>query len=250
MSDASSGSGSQQPCRLGERAGVQVPWGVARRLVEYGQRKLDHALAIRRMNRIRGDPTALITALKSAKNILIVCHGNIIRSAFAARLLAQAVGDHATVSISSGGLEAVPGDSPHPSAVLAAASFRVDLSHHVAGPVASESVANADVIFVMEIPQLVVMRKRFPKARTKTFLLTCLAPETPLEISDPIDGAGPLFQACFDHISGVVRPIVRILYGGTDPVGVSAPPPPVATVSPSQAPDACIVRSIARSQSG
>lgn len=184
---------------------------LARRVPGWARLKLDCAVERQRMNLIRRNPTALTTALKSATNILIVCHGNIIRSVFAARLVAQAVGDRARVSVSSGGLAAVPGSRPHPTALRAATRLGVDLSRHASASVAPEAVASSDVIFVMDIPQLVVMRKRFPRVRHKMFLLTCLAPEGPLEVRDPVNGDESLFEECFDHISRAVRPIVHIL---------------------------------------
>ena len=67
----------------------------------------------------------------------------------------------------------------------------------------------------MEIPQLVLLRKRFPAAAGRTFLLTCLAQPTPLEINDPIDGDDALFEACFNHISRAASPIVRVLAEST-----------------------------------
>jgi protein-tyrosine-phosphatase len=152
-----------------------------------------------------------IAALRSAKRILIVCHGNIIRSAFAARVVAQALGDGSRVLIASGGLAAVPGRPPHPKAVLTANARRVDLSQHTAARVGPGDVAGADVIFVMDLAQLDVMRTRFPEARDKTFLLTCLAPGTPLEVRDPVDGGESRFRVCFDHITRAVGPIVRVL---------------------------------------
>jgi hypothetical protein len=63
----------------------------------------------------------------------------------------------------------------------------------------------------MDVPQLITMHKRFPEARDRTFLLTCLAADAPLEISDPVDGDESRFQSCFDHISTAVRPIVHTL---------------------------------------
>src|SRR3989449_747931 len=208
---------------------LTLPWRLAGRLVVYGQRGLEHVIERRRMNRLRHDPTVLTARLKSARRILIICHGNVIRSPFAAGLIAQAVGDRGSVSISSAGLEAVPRKQAHPTAVLTATALRVDLSRHAAAPVAPATVANADVILVMDIPQLVVMRTRFPNARAKTFLLTCLAPEVPLEIPDPVDGDGSVFQICFDHISRAVRPIVRILSDTPQSGCVADPLPPHAT---------------------
>lgn len=174
-------------------------------------RRLRCALERWRMARIRRNPAALTAALQSATSMLIVCHGNIIRSPFAARLVAQALGQSGRVRISSGGLEAVPGRPPHETAVFTATALRVDLSDHAAAPVTPERVASSDVIFVMDVHQLLVMRRRFPEARARTFLLTCLAPEVPLEVRDPVDGDESVFHACYDHISKAVRPIVSVL---------------------------------------
>lgn len=190
---------------------IALGWGLAKKVLEYGARQLRHASGRRQMNRIRRSPAALRGALKNGKNILIVCHGNIIRSAFAANLIRQTLGEQAPVSIASAGLEAMPGRSAHPTALVTAAARRVDLSSHAASPLDPEVVAKSDAIFVMEIPQLVELRRRFPEAHAKTFLLSCLAPDTPLEIRDPVDGDESVFQACFDHISQAVHPVVRLL---------------------------------------
>jgi L-malate glycosyltransferase len=183
----------------------------ARTVFEYGVRSVCHAVERQRTDRIRRNPAALKMALKRAQHILIVCHGNIIRSPFAASLITQAVGKQASVSIASAGLEAMAGRAAHPTALRVAAARRVDLSSHTASPVDPGLVMRSDVIFVMDVPQLVVMRRRFPEARAKTFLLSSLAPATPLDIRDPVDGDEPVFQACFDHISRAVNPLVRLL---------------------------------------
>ena len=185
-----------------------------------------HLIERRRIERVRRDPRVLVAGLRSARRILIVCHGNIIRSPFTARLLGQALGqapgDGGRVSIGSGGLAARPGTPSPPAAVRVAARLRVDLSDHVASPVTREAVAASDVIFVMDIAQLGLMRARFPEARAKTFLLSCLAPGSALEVRDPFDGEESLFQACFAHISECVRPIVgQLAEGARNHCGVS-----------------------------
>jgi glycosyltransferase involved in cell wall biosynthesis/protein-tyrosine-phosphatase len=184
---------------------------LTRKCAAYVRRKIDHARERRQIDDIRRDPASLMATVRASANILIVCHGNIIRSAFAARLMTQALGDPVAVTISSAGLEAVPGRPCHPTAVLTAAPRGVDLSGHTAAPVASREVARANVIFVMDIDQLWVFRQRFPEARSKTFLLTSCAPDSPLEIRDPVDGDEAAFQACFDHITSAVHPIIRVL---------------------------------------
>ena len=183
----------------------------ARRVFEYGARKIDHAFERRQVNRLRRSPVAVIQALKAGHQILVVCHGNIIRSAFAAFLLEQSLGANPRVAIASAGLAALPGRPPHPTALRKAAERGIDLSSHAASRVERNVVAKSDVIFVMDIAQLLDLRRRFPEARAKTFLLTSLAPETPLEIRDPICGDESVFHACFDHITRAVRPLAGVL---------------------------------------
>lgn len=170
----------------------------------------------RSMDRIRREPSVLVAALRSAKRILIVCHGNIIRSPFTARLVAQALGDDSGVLISSAGLAAIAGTPPPPSALLVAGRLHVDLRNHVASVVTAEAVATSDVIFVMDIAQLVAMRRRFPESREKAFLLTSLAPRSEREVRDPVDGDEFVFHACYEHISECVRPIVRLIAEGAE----------------------------------
>lgn len=87
----------------------------------------------------------------------------------------------------------------------------VDLRQHAAAPVTPDAVAAADIVFVMDVPQVADMVARFPDAREKTFLLTCLAPDAPLEIADPYAGDDSQFQACYEHICRSVRPLIRTL---------------------------------------
>jgi L-malate glycosyltransferase len=191
------------------RAGRSDRWAgrtLLRRLAGLAER--------RRMTMARRDPAALRALLRSATNILVVCHGNIIRSPFAARLLAQALADRGSVSVSSAGVEAEPGKQPHPTAVLTASPLGIDLRDHVAAPVTHGIVASASVIFAMDVSQLVALRRRFPQARAKTFLLASLCPGAPLEIRDPFGGDASMFKECYEQISRAVDTIVRALSDG------------------------------------
>jgi protein-tyrosine-phosphatase len=162
-------------------------------------------------NRMRRDPAPVVRALREARQVLIVCHGNIIRSAFAARLMQQMFGPIGRVRFASAGVEATPGRPPHPIALRIAARHRVDLSRHAASRVSADDVRASDVVFAVDVPQLVALRRRFPEARDKIFLLTSLAPRTPLEIADPIFGDDHAFEACFAHITQAVDPIGRVI---------------------------------------
>lgn len=203
---------------LTERPGM---WALCRRLIGgfivRACRKVldlgDAAAERARMARVRRDPAVLAGALRSVRQILIVCQGNIIRSPFAASLIAQRLLERGRIAVVSAGLAAVRGNPAHPTALQIAGARSVDLSAHAATPITADSVAASDVIFVMDVAQLVLMKQRFPEARDKTFLLTCLACDTPLEIRDPYAGDESMFQSCFEHISRAVQPLVRALSG-------------------------------------
>ncbi len=126
------------------------------------RRKAARALERRRAQRLRQNPAEAAATLVAARDILVVCHGNIIRSPFAARLIAQALGDRVGVSIASAGLEAEPGRPSHPLAIEAARPLLIDLRNHEATRLTPESVARADAIFVMDVEQLLAIRRSHP----------------------------------------------------------------------------------------
>lgn len=212
----SGGSQNRPRASASRRAGtLALVVALVRLLPARINRKLVLAADRWRMCRLRRNPAPLMSALQRATRILIVCHGNIIRSPFAARLVAHSVRHDGRVSIESAGLGAAAGSRVHPRALVAATAQNIDLSAHTAAPITQEAVATSDVIFVMDLPQLSEVRQRFPEARAKTFLLASLAPNTPLEVRDPVHGDQPLFVACYDHIARAVGPISCAL--GTEP---------------------------------
>ncbi|MCC7416173.1 MAG: glycosyltransferase [Acidobacteria bacterium] len=147
--------------------------------------------------------------VRAARRVLLVCHGNLIRSAFAEALLRRRVGD--ALEIESAGLDATAGDPAHPLAVATARARGVDLGRHRATHLDAPQMDSADVIFVMDVGQLLALRRRFPEARYKTFLLTALAPQVPLEVADPILGDESQFRACFDHITRAIDAIAQLM---------------------------------------
>ena len=185
---------------------------LVRYAVERAKQAVTYSVARTITGRMRRDPAEVVRALRDAKQVLIVCHGNIIRSAFAARLM-QKLGSAGRVRFASAGVEATPGRPPHPVALRIAARHRVDLSRHAACRVSADNVRASDVVFAVDVPQYVALRSRFPEAKERIFLLTSLAPRTPLEIADPIVGDDRAFEACFAHITQAVEPIGRVIAG-------------------------------------
>lgn len=180
-------------------------------LIRQIARKASSVWARARMESVRRDPADLVGRLRRATSVLVVCHGNIIRSPFAAQLLRHTLGPGTHVSVMSAGVDALPGRAAHPSALRIAEALHVDMSRHAASRLSQELVDRADVIFAADLQQLTTICRRFPDARPKTFLLACLAPRTPLEVRDPINGDDTVFARCFTHILDVIHPIARTL---------------------------------------
>ena len=183
-----------------------------RAVLSYGRRVVLVRRELRRAGRIRRNPAALVSRLQAAHRVLVLCQGNIIRSAYAANLLERELGAGAQIEVRSAGLGAIAGRPAHPLAIATAAP-RVDLARHAATPVRADLVAWADVIFVMEALQLIALRRRFPEARTKTFLLSTVATNCPLEIRDPFDAGADVFRTCFNHIDRAAAAIVGVFTG-------------------------------------
>jgi protein-tyrosine-phosphatase len=178
------------------------------------RRRIELAVERRRAERLREDPAPLVAALVKAERVLVVCHGNIIRSPFAAQLIGRLVHDRArAITIASAGLSAEPGRPSHSLAIETAAPLSVDLRGHAARRLTPEDVAGADAVFVMDVDQRLAVRRLHPPSASKIFLLASLAADTPLEVRDPIDGDATVFRTCYEHIGRAVQPLVRVLAG-------------------------------------
>jgi protein-tyrosine-phosphatase len=204
-------SQSLSPVRDVRLGSLALSYSLIKQLIGVGVRKASSTLNRQRMESIRRDPTELLARLRRAKSVLIVCHGNIIRSPFAAYALRFVLGPSTRVSVTSAGVDALPGREAHPHALRLASALHVDMSRHAASRLSDERIDKADVIFAADLLQLTEIRRRFPVARDKTFLLACLAPRTPLEVRDPIEGDEGVFAHCFIHILDAIHPIARTL---------------------------------------
>jgi protein-tyrosine-phosphatase len=183
----------------------------SRVMAEHAKQALRCRVARVALERIRRNPATLVRALGTAHQVLIVCHGNIIRSAFAGRLLQQQLGETADIRIASAGVQAMPGRPSHPLAVLEARRVGVDLTQHAASRITADDVRASDVVLTVDLIQYVALRDRFPDVRDKLFLLTALEPAIPLEIDDPVMGDRTAFERCFAHINLAIDPIRRVI---------------------------------------
>jgi protein-tyrosine phosphatase len=172
------------------RIAARLPRGIARR-VRSRFAKLPFLRSVRaRKARER---------LDAASSVLFVCKGNICRSPFAARYASHVL--HESMGVSSCGYYPESGRVSPQDAVLAARSYSIDLSDHRSSEISAEDVRNADIVFVFDQENLDRIRSDYSFARSKTFLLGTLAPESDPVIPDPFGGTSSDFRDCYRRIA-------------------------------------------------
>ena len=142
------------------------------------------------------------------RSVVFVCHGNIMRSAFAAAFLRQQLGGDDRVRVVSAGMRARAGRPADPRAAAAAWELGVSLDEHRAQPMSAALVRESDLIVVMDALNESELLAAFPEARGKVLLAGELAgspDRSALEIADPYAGTGDDVRACFRRVAEHVR---------------------------------------------
>lgn len=167
--------------RLGPKAGAIYAW----------YRLLDR-MGVRPQKRER--------ISRSARSILFVCFGNIMRSPMAETMFRQSTaGKQILASAFSAGLHAIPGREAHPRAVAASNEIGLSLVEHRAQQLTPEMVSQADVIFVMDFKNKAEVLALYPEARDKVVLLSEYADgaDRCREIPDPYFGDLESTRRCY-----------------------------------------------------
>ena len=164
--------------------------------------------------------------LREARSALVVCTGNINRSAVAARLLAEAAPWLEVRSAGTLGREGVPSS---PVSVEAAAQVGADIGGHRSSALSKEALRRADVVLAMDLGHAEAIARLCPSALRRTLLLGALDGEG-LEIADP-DGHGPeAYRAAYRRIR---RCVEQLLSGFAQTPGPSRAGQPIPCLKPS-----------------
>lgn len=186
----------------------------ARRLLGRARALLD-----RIRNRIdrwlwRREPEAerLRQAVRTARTITFVCHGNIIRSAYAEGLLRARAAGRLDIEVRSAGVAAVSGRPADPRAVALALERGLDLGSHRATSLGSLEPGPGELVLVMEARHFrPVLRQGSPPGRD-VFLLGSFAPHGDPEIRDPYGATDvEALVHAFDRIEAAIDALIRLL---------------------------------------
>ena len=133
--------------------------------------------------------------------VLVVCHGNICRSPFAAAYLS---GRMPGLDVRSSGLaagEAAPAD---PTAIRVAARLGHDLSQHRSRPLSPADLSEPDLVLVMEAAQAAAFRARAPALGGRIYLLGDFLAAPPFGIADPWGCPEAVFDRTFAQIAAAL----------------------------------------------
>ena len=156
------------------------------------------------------------------RSILIVCHGNICRSPYAAARLRQLLpargaggGKGDGIVVGSAGFIGARRPSP-PEAVLVARAHGVDLSEHRSQLLGPQEVAAAELILVMEPAQQRAVCGNFGRSRGDVVVLGDLDPE-PINgraIRDPVEQPASVFEESYARIDRCLGTLVSVMSAG------------------------------------
>jgi protein-tyrosine phosphatase len=166
-----------------------------RRFRQFNRSERAIYLKLRLANSLRSRDSLLVP--RSARTIVFVCFGNIMRSPMSEHLFRRALAQldpaaniYPELQITSAGLNAIEGRAAHPWAISAAREFGISLENHGATCLTQAMVDRADAILAMDYQNMVQLLSRYPAAKQKFFLLGAYLehPPRPIEIRDPFFG--------------------------------------------------------------
>jgi protein-tyrosine-phosphatase/predicted ATP-grasp superfamily ATP-dependent carboligase len=189
------------------KPGLVEAWRVAGELLGRIPARLESAFAARPAVRRRRS-RALRSRVAGAHSVLFVCKGNICRSPFAEHYARGVFPPR--IAVSSCGYYPVMGRESPREAVLAARSHGVDLSRHRSRPLSARALRDADIVFVFDEENRDTVRREYPFARSKTFLLGALEEAGNPVIADPLGGSVEGFRASYRTTAGLVDVCTRL----------------------------------------
>jgi len=193
---------------------VSANWGL-RRVARYLRRMPERLLHPLRRRKALGH----LRSCPPPRFVLVVCHGNICRSPYAAALLDRELTQSAqsAIRVESAGFVGWGRPCP-PMAVEVAAARGLDLSKYRSNRLTPPGVSVADLIVVMDRLQARALRRVFDRDVRDVLILGDLDPE-PIEtrhIQDPFEQSKEVFERCYSRIDRCVRQLVQIVAHNTE----------------------------------
>jgi protein-tyrosine phosphatase len=163
---------------------------------------------------VRGRQLANPAPPSTVRSLLFVCKGNICRSPFAAKRVAQLLGEAgSSITCASAGIETTQAGRSPREACEAAQTFGVRLDTHTPVQLTVSLVSRFDLIVVMEAAQLWALRRSYPDAADRIWLLSLLDERSGYaryHIADPFGGPLAGFESCYQRIDDALRRLLHL----------------------------------------
>lgn len=184
-----------------------IPFGNAKAVVRYVSRS-----AQRMLHPVRRRRALSRLAQLDPQRILVVCHGNICRSPFAAARLRAALESPPTRSVASAGFIRPGRPCPDP-ARTAAAERGINLGTHRSAVLTRDAVQKCDLCLVMDAEQRRKLVSEFGASVDRIVLLGDLDPDRSHSraVEDPEGRPLEVFASCYDRITRCVDSIAGTL---------------------------------------
>jgi protein-tyrosine phosphatase len=169
--------------------------------------------ALRRLlHALRRDRLLRLLRRRRPVSLLFVCHANLCRSPYAARVMSRLLSPalRGAIPIESAGFGG-PGRLPPAEAVAIASGRGVDLSSHRSKLLAPAIVNGADLIWVMEPAQRRDVCAQYGRSGSRVLVLGDLDPRPPLSraIQDPFGKSRDVYVATYERIDRCLLELAR-----------------------------------------
>ncbi len=169
--------------------------------------------------RRRAAALAAIRTGSHPSRLLVLCHGNICRSPFAAELVRRELHAAGIVVESAGFIG--PGRSSPIEAQREASNHGVDLSPHRSRLITADMVRTATAVLTMDARQARAVIRTYGKPRRDVLLLGDFDPQavTARAIRDPIDQPADVYRLVYARIERCARALAAALTAAAAPTG-------------------------------